>query len=147
MTYKNKLIDLLKWDSQVKEQMEKLEFWCNISRWNNKDAIWWFIWDWFFFLEEWEVYFGKQSTTHIPLERIFIIWLPLQERFIRMYCSNKMYGCEFDSNHIISIYREFLLYDGTWDGFDKKIMYNSFADFDNQEDKVYQQIYEALIFD
>lgn len=148
--YKQKLIDLLKSDEQTKEAMEKLEFGCvmktktwiirkfiEFERYNFKFYINKFYW----IDKDWEIKLVNKS-------QYTIIWLPLSERFIRMYCLSKWYNCNFQNNNLIVIEKVWiddidiennkqLLY--------KLISYELLKDFDNQDDLVYQKIYETLL--
>ena len=94
--YKQKLIDLLKSDEQTKQAMEKLEFgnyviihWthCKVIEFNWSNLK---IWNWKRYLNykyPEHIWWNSQDKSNLE-----IIWLPLQERFIRMYCENNFYN-------------------------------------------------------
>ena len=136
--YKEKLIDLLKSDEQVKEAMEKLEFWCKIyfndivphnriityNEANKKFSLDWLIP---------KILFDYEINPRVCK----IIWLPLSERFIRMYCLNNKIE--------LSIYWTwYTTFKKRWKPISTIIIDNT-KDFDQQDDEVYQKIYEALL--
>ena len=94
--YKQKLIALLKSVQPVKKAMEKLEFWCIVETEKYRAKVYYFDCDknlttWYILLNNW----AKLYKIEINKNEYFkIIWLPLSERFIRMYCENKwIYIC------------------------------------------------------
>ena len=116
--------------------MEKLEFGCkvktDIKNYKNTTVLfhWFQTTDYTWRMFEYILCINWNKTKKISKWKV--IWLPLQERFIRMYCKNKwlltMYKNELQFNYAnISI------------GLDDT------KDFDNQSEKVYQKIYEALL--
>ena len=131
--YKQKLIDLLKSDKQTKEAMEKLEFWCIlkfwietcsiISKFNSYNVL---------FHTDWLIWFIEEED----FKKYEIIWLPLQERFIRMYCEFQWKDFNFSTHWWNTL---MLLWDK-----DIPPFLDNTKDFDNQDDIVYQRIYEAL---
>ena len=131
MTYKNKLIDLLKSDDETKTAMEKLEFGIKLEYENfkctflNKTDFW----DYRVIKSKWLISFDSIIKKDDDFK---IIWLPLQERFIRMYCENK--------KEIISMYKNELQFYRNF----KSITLDNNLDFDQQDDEVYKKIYEAL---
>lgn len=137
--YKQKLIDLLKSDEQVKEAMEKLEFgckWINIYNSKNIETICSNILWWNFYSLYKEEFWVKIHYPHISQIKE-IIWLPLQERFIRMYCENKKINIAFSNTELWHL---------NWDVILPIICkLDNTKDFDNQSEEVYQKIYEALL--
>lgn len=151
--YKQKLIALLKSVQPVKEAMEKLEFGCIIKNTINNKLLR-FVWYekylddktyCFHFSNldiEKESFSSKYETKNKQLKWkkdnfLHIIWLPLQERFIRMYCENKNILIYIRCDWLLQIrqnleYKDICKLDNT-------------KDFDNQDDLVYQKIYEALL--
>lgn len=127
--YKEKLIELLKTCDEVKEAMEKLEFWCKYIAKNYHPEI---FWEYSERIYTW--------TTHWDWIKE-IIWLPLQERFIRMYCKNKWLFISFDNKNIYLQFRILLENNENWI---YTIDFNNTKGFDNQPDEIYQKIYEAL---
>lgn len=129
MTYKEKLIKLLKIDEEVKDTMEKLEFGCIITRcWSNHKMI------------SWNEFFDKNNRIFYNIEdnnfrddKIQIIWLPLQDRFIRMYCENKKIYFIQTTWHI-----------WLWEKYQISIKIDNKKDFDQQDDEVYKQIFNFL---
>ena len=82
MTYKQKLIDLLKSDEQTKTAMEKLEFGCII----NNEKYWICkLYNHTNFLYE-DKFLLHNLYTNWKFE---IIWLPLQETYKQIYLSLK----------------------------------------------------------
>lgn len=183
MTYKEKLIELLKTDDEVKNVMEKLEFWTQIKfdyeRWRvlSVSDSWKIT-----FLDLWNyICYSDDNEPYDHKPVIEIIWLPLQDRFIRMYCEN-INKCEKCWNNLLIIdgtckwctgnnaidkcscwlYLE--CSDECWDKHwwsDKKIdnlknycelmdilveeeILDNKKDFDQQDDKVYKQIFNYL---
>lgn len=140
--YKQKLIDLLKSDEQTKTAMEKLEFWCklipiNIPSWKNDNfRIIHYRWDCYgiVYKRYFEWWYCEDFIDSNIKE---IIWLPLQERFLRMYCDNK--------NILIYIRCDWLLQiRQNWEYKDICKLDNT-KDFDNQSEELYQKIYETLL--
>lgn len=137
MTYKDKLIDLLKSDDETRDAIEKLEFGCKIKiqkyiynpNWVREIIVTLidrvtntYRWEKWFFCKEWEYLFNQLKE---------IIWLPLSERFIRMYCRNKW---------LLTMYKSELQFNYT----NISVELDDTRDFDNQDDTIYQKIYEAL---
>lgn len=138
-SYKQKLIDLLKSDAKVKEAMEKLEFGCRVKNdWEVYvlDNYTYIVTSWYITEPWYNIFIYSISIWKIcDLTEAEIIWLPLSERFIRMYCENKwIYICITTSWFIcwVDIDKPYCKLDNT-------------KDFDNQDDLVYQKIYEALL--
>ena len=123
MNYKDKLVDLLKIDELVKSEIWKLEFWTKIilKDYFDKKTINQLI---DYYCNEFKVCGLDKIFTQKDIEKI--IWLPLQERFIRTYWkrNNPKNSKYIDVSEIVDL-------DDT-------------KDFDNQEDKVYEEIYNAL---
>ena len=121
---KEKLISLLKSNEDVKTAIEQLEFWCVIE--SENETI--------YKIDSEHIY--KNNIIRSADWRIYdrisnckIIWLPLQERFIRMFCKWKYICFHWEKELNIWIYQ---------------IQIDNTKDFDNQDDFVYQRIYEAL---
>lgn len=130
--YKQKLIDLLKSDEQVKEAMEKLVFWCKIKNFEWEDTVLKYL--------NWITYWINRE--YYNLLWVEIIWLPLQERFIRMYWNNNCKNWNiltFNNNWYIEIFND------EWEFSWEYIKLDNTKDFDNQDDIVYKKIYEALL--
>lgn len=158
MTYKQKLIDLLKSDDEVKSAIEKLEFgtdlfYKNWEEWITTHET--FIWmshpyNWTSpqpIIKNHHNYCIIKDIDIEDIKRLYILTKPLQERFIRMYCLSKWYNCSFQNNNLIAIEKVWiddidiennkqLLY--------KLISYELLKDFNSQSEEVYQKIYEVL---
>lgn len=131
--YKEKLIDLLKSDKKVKEAMEKFEFGTKIILKN-------YIWEKTINqLVDWIIYFRvcwmiNKDISINDIEKI--IWLPLQERFIRMYCEDKWIYISIETNIF------YFLDVCDWEI--KAIKMDNSKDFNNQSEEFYKDIYEKL---
>lgn len=135
MTYKQKLRELLKTVPEVKEQMEKLDFWCKVnyllSDWSTDI--------WIYCFQLWLKMFLTDSWLEVENSNILeIIWLPLQERFIRIYCQSIVFQWDF----IFLPKKEQLFTSNSWLEIVTKL--DNTKDFDNQSEEVYQKIYEVL---
>jgi len=145
---KDKLINLLKTNKEVKNAMEKLEFGCKVNFKFNIDSWyseWVYLWknrkistepDLFRYNSNWNVVWFDINNLKYG-QQFQIIWLPLQERFIRMYTRNniKKYPMAFfieDSWEIWYWHNSTL------------IVIDNTKDFDNQSQEVYWKIYKAL---
>lgn len=131
MSSKEKLRELLKTVPEVKEWMESLEFWCEIkyvlSDWSTD------VWRYCFQL--WLKVFLTDSGLEVENSNILEkIWLPLQERFIRMFCEKRRVPFFIIRSGEISFNRNESSY----------IKIDNTKDFDNQSEEVYQKIYEVL---
>lgn len=143
-----KIYEILKTDEQVKKLIEKLEFWtlCNYKpnpdTWRIKCICLWrehnssninlitkvtrhFIWNIDIKKLKWWQWFE-------------IIWLPLSEHFIRLYCKNKNIDCNFNRKDLYVCSTEFV-----WKEF--WIRLDNTKDFNSQSDECYNSICEALI--
>lgn len=167
MTYKDKLIDLLKSDDETREAMEKLEFGCKILYWDKNfpreltidryqsyiecwcrkwksalSAITWWRCETKWCINHWTSWSSsipkiceecsrKKNKCQFCWAYLEIIWLPLQECFLRMYCDNEKIDNQINNSFIFI----------NW-----KIVceLNNRKDFDYQNDIIYQKIYEAL---
>ena len=136
MNNKDKLIELLKKDSEVKNAIEQLEFGCRILNNHNWDIV---------LLVKKEIdfimVFNWEWNWCLLNKNFKIIWLPLQERFIRMYWnSNCTFWSvlSFESNWLIRIFND--EWEANWDS----INLDDTKDFDNQTEETYKQIFEAL---
>jgi len=136
--FKNKLTELLKTVPEIKSDLEELRFGCKfinkykldeidiiiseIRWWNFHSIIWW-------------------NQTHFPhISQIDkVIWNPLEERHLRMYC---------ESIFRLLIVSENLIYLRYMDGDG----YRTYAvceldntkSFDNQSEEVYEKIFNYL---
>lgn len=172
MTYKDKLIDLLKSDEKVKEVMEKLEFGCKILYWDKNfpreliidryhsyiecwcrkwkcalSAMTWWRCETKWCINHWTSWSSsipkiceecsrKKNKCQFCWNYLEVISLPLQERFIRMYCENKKINIAFSNTELWHL---------NWDVILPIICkLDNTKDFDNQSEEVYQKIYEAL---
>ena len=135
--YKEKLRELLKEVQEVKEQMEKLEFGALVKYvWNFPQYYEWehkilhVLWDW----ETIEtIWWKEQSMSHTLCKEDYeIIWLPLSERFIRMYCEKK--------NINYSIHKDWFWIQYKW-----VIKIDNTKDLENQSVTFYKELYEALL--
>lgn len=128
--YKQKLIDLLKYDAKTKEAIEELELGCKLRlKWDHNSL--------YVITERWQnyIYINHYSEPHKNERRELIdvweiIWLPLQERFIRMYCKWKYICFHWEKELNIWIYQ---------------IQLDNTKDFDNQTEETYMDIFNALI--
>ena len=137
--YKQKLIDLLKSDEQVKEQMEKLEFWCKVnyllSDWSTDI--------WIYCFQLWLKMFLTDSWLEVENSNILeIIWLPLQERFIRIFC--KKNNIRFSIHTSYYWLDDVLNFSAVYIEWNEYCQIDNTKDFNNQTDEVYQKIYEVL---
>lgn len=141
--YKEKLIELLKTCDEVKEAMDKLEFWCkvipiNIPYWKNDNfRIIHCRWDCYRIV--YRRYFEWWHCEDFIDSNIKeIIWLPLQERFIKMYCENT-------KKIRIDFFQEYVLVSNVFTKEKSQLIeLDNTKDFDNQDDIVYQKLYEAI---
>lgn len=130
--YKQKLIDLLKSDEQVKQRIDNLEFWCKI-KYDTDEYI--FLCYTNYKLDTLRLLNDDLWIEEIEEKYAFeIIWLPLQERFLRMYCENNI-------DIVLKIEWDWRIY--FWDEF--LIELDNTKNFDNQSEEVYQKIYETLL--
>jgi len=134
-----KLIEILKTDEQCKQLLEKLTFWCRIKL---KDYLWektvhhsiWKLTFVFWFdvpflnADDWK---WKNSIEEI-------IWLPLSEHFLRLYCENKLISCYISTNWYIRIQHT------EWKQKRYSIKLDNTKDFNSQSNEVYNNICEAL---
>lgn len=128
--YKQKLIDLLKSDKEIKMKMEKLEFWCKVYN-EQTDTFWLVTW------ADWMDFNWTEDNYEHCISHYSIIWLPLQERFITMYLNNKL----SDFNNYNVDYKWIFLYiddESIYIEIDKRYDYN------NQNNETYKKIYESL---
>ena len=119
--------------------MESLEFWCEIkyklSDWSTD------VWKYCF--QIWNNVFLTDSWLEVENSNILeIIWLPLQERFIRIFCEVKNIRLNIQANWVIKI----ISWWGWWRYETYQIIANidNTKDFDNQSEEVYQKIYDVL---
>ena len=152
--YKEKLIDLLKSDDEIKKEMFKNILWytfkiisCYTDDKNPCYDIYTIISDDKCICSncyrddfEWEIFRISHSWRDRD-DYIYFIedWckynlLPLKERFIRMYCNNNI-------NEVLEIQWDWRIY---LDEFVVEL--DDTKDFDNQDDEVYKKIYEALYY-
>lgn len=130
MSYKEKLIELLKTIPEVKEQMESLEFGCKYIMKNCHPEIFW---------ETSEQIF----IHHIMWEWLVeIIWLPLQERFIRMFCEKNNIRFSIHTNYYWL--DDVLNFSAVYIEWNEYCQIDNTKDFDNQSEDIYQKIYEVL---
>jgi len=144
MTYKEKLIELLKTVPEIKEDLEELKFWTRI------EINWWkmFFKSIIIDAEHIDYWIIKYITRHplyyflswkdkefkINKWELKIIWNPLEERHLRMYCEKNttwiIIRSEWD---IVNILQELFI-----------TKLDNTKSFDNQEDKVYESLFNYL---
>lgn len=142
--YKKELISLLKSDDEVKTAMEKLEFGCRLKLKNYNEIIKIYYLDISKDLKVWYISWVSLDWVRvfniINIDDIYeIIWLPLQERFIRMYLNNKWIKFTIeDSVLYIRIVK--------WDWYITSSIceLDNNLDFDNQSEETYKQIFLAI---
>ena len=139
MSYKEKLIKLLKTVPEVKEQMEKLKFWCKVnyllSDWSTDI--------WIYCFQLWLKMFLTDSWLEVENSNILeIIWLPLQERFIRIFC--KKNNIRFSIHTSYYWLDDVLNFSAVYIEWNEYCQIDNTKDFNNQTDEVYQKIYEVL---
>jgi len=124
MSYKQKLTDLLKTIDEIKEDLEELKFWCEfISNLNSTTFT-------YVFETNNRIHSMWCSFNKAQIRRI--IWNPLEERHLRMYCENK--GIDdilFETNWFITERNVICTLDNT-------------KSFDNQTEEVYEKIFNFL---
>jgi len=138
--YKQKLIDLLKSDEQIKEAMESLEFWCEIkyvlSDWSTDI--------WIYCFQLWLKMFLTDSWLEVENSNILeIIWLPLEERFIRIFCEKNNIRFSIHTNYYWL--DDILNFSAVYIGWNEYCQIDNTKDLNNQSEEVYQKIYEALL--
>lgn len=134
-----KLYELLKTDEQCKLLIEELKEWCILNKKNiiykivikTKNKCWINRID----LLNPDISFKLNNEIRDIFE---IIWLPLSEHFIRLYCKNKNIDCNFNRKDLYLCSTEFV-----WKEF--WIRLDNTKDFNSQSDECYNSIYEALI--
>lgn len=139
MTYKQKLRELLKTVPEVKEQMEKLDFWCKVnyllSDWSTDI--------WIYCFQLWLKMFLTDSWLEVENSNILeIIWLPLQERFIRMFCEKNNIRFSIHTNYHWP--DDILNFSVVYIEWNEYCQIDNTKDFDNQSEEVYQKIYEVI---
>jgi len=136
--YKDKLIEILKTNPEVKKDMEELKFGCVIQCNDYRKTIYKIIDD-ENCIELNKDWYSEDITKHNKID-VFdnnsgfkIIWT-LQERHLRMYCNSKwLFFCMWNWFFI----REWWI--------DRKICkIDNTKDFDQQENEVYEAIYNFL---
>lgn len=163
MTYKEKLIELLKEVPEIKEDLEEWREWYKLLMIDNWWALMEYGWDedaWWEEIEElivwpdWETYWDYTLTKECGIKdgwdedfhcTFKIIWNPIEERHLRIYLSKK---CCRDSNDefFISDSWELVFYDIVSEVFNRGGVYiNNTQSFDNQKESVYEDIYNFLI--
>lgn len=132
MTYKQKLIDLLKTIPEIKEDLEELRFGCNVFyNWEyhilyDYKNIWWKDYiniGWWLSEEMKNEYWIKE-----------VIWNPLEERHIRIFSENKeVYICITTSWYIC------------WTDIEKPIcQIDNSKSFDYQTEEFYKELFNFL---
>lgn len=132
MTYKDKLITLLKSDDEIKNEIEKLELGTRL-KYEDDICILLNKTDFWDYRVTKKIGFVSFDTIIKKDDNFKIIWLPLQERFIRMYCRNKFSNLITNSWWEIANPYNFTI-----------IETDNLKDFDSQSEEVYQKIYETL---
>ena len=135
---KQKLIELLKTVPEIKKDIEELKWCCEV------EYVWAFkqYWSWIYYLVEivwcWaELYRPWEMSFTVPEEDFEVIWNPLEERHLRVYCTylNKWTYIWIDSNWVYTL--------EAW--FDKFIVeLDNTKSFNDQTDEVYGKIVEFL---
>lgn len=145
MSYKEKLRELLKTVPKLKKQMESLEFWTEILFKYSPDT------GYTKYLYISNNIIKSKITENIRTDInlmalkwwqwLKIIWNPLQERFLRMFCEVEKIKLEIQANWVIKIVSWIW-----WRNEIYEIVANldNDKDFDNQDEKTYKYIYETL---
>ena len=135
MTYKEKLINLLKTVPSVKEDLEELKFWTYIRKqnWNTARISQTYLEDW---------YVVDNLSYCITLKDYNIIWNPLDYHHLMQYCENKKIEI-----HIISRTLWLFMLDKYWiaDEFNAVILeLDNTKSFNQQTEEVYENIVNFL---
>ena len=137
-TYYEQLRELLCEVPEIKKDLEELRFWCEIERyWNIYTLI-----EWKHFIDEnWKY---QKSQNNVNDFSKTIIWNPIEERHIRMYCDNKsvefmsLYNCNF------KIREKFFdkLTNDFWYKIALTLKVDNIKSFHLQDEQVYKQLVE-----
>jgi len=130
---KEKLIEILKSNPEVKKDMEELKFGCKIK-----------YRDWLFDViikhdTDWNRYTFSDTIWHqVDNNPITIIWT-LSERHLRMYC--KSHQIIIDFTWLIQYLPE---WSKEWEFYQTICQLDNTKDFDNQSSEVYEKIVEFI---
>ena len=138
MTYKEKLINLLKTIPSVKEDLEELRFWCVLE-----SKISWkiitYCWETDEYKDKYIMALWKYNIVSKKLlSRYKIIWNPLEERHLRMYCDKKWISL------IINRFSQLSYLDNSDNLYKKICTLDNTESFDQQTEEVYEKIVEFL---
>jgi len=140
--YKGKLTEILKEVSENKKDLEELRFGCEII------CDEWFAWtiirewteDWedlwvshCWYLIDFNWYSALQEYDTDDIKDLKIIWNPIQERNLRMYCESK-------KKYFTISTAWYIVFENT----EKWIRLDNNKDFSNQSEEVYKSIVEFL---
>lgn len=84
---------------------------------------------------------SNEQTKQAMYDSFYQCDYSLQERFIRMFCEKNNIRCSFKSMYYESDTSYTIIY--LW--WNEIVKIDNTKDFDNQNEEVYQKIYEALI--
>jgi len=135
--YKEKLIELFKTIPEIKEDLEELiDLKTKVIYYPNKWKSWPYEWIYWNLYERDDDRFYKFDITELDK----IIWNPIEERHLRMYCKkNKIIYQYNNMDWILSL---------SWmdDVFDREFKeYDDTKSFDNQSEHFYKELYNFLI--
>lgn len=163
MNYKEQLRELLKTNSEVKEQLEELNYWCELiitevwqpvlqeywyDEWGFEpndyyiwphDEILWENWD-DLTLEFIKDFISWKQTIE-EIDSIEIIWHPLSEHHLRMYCENKVIF-QWEWLYFLDTDIDMELRAKT--PLEAICKLDNTKDFNNQSEEVYEKIFNFL---
>ena len=128
--YKEKLRELLKTVPDIKNDLENIKFWTEVLLfWAKKRKI----------IEEYpnvnKIYVTRYNfTSSFSQEEYKIIWNPLSEHHLRMYCQDKKINIDIVWNGSVLMWGFELICITELDN----------KDFDNQSEEVYEKIFNYV---
>lgn len=145
--YKEKLIELIKEVPAIKDDLEELRFGTYILY--HSRMIWIYINE-KYFIPRYEIYTKWENWTEYidvnyekEIEEINdmyfeIIWNPLEERFLMIYCENKWILLQRKSNWLI----EWIHKNIEWSYFELQL--DNTKDFNNQSEEVFKKLFNVI---
>ena len=147
MTYKEKLIELLKEVLEIKSDLEELKFWCKCKYKHSPDwwrSKWVYIWENSRFSTDLFRYNSNWNVVDISDKKEWwkwfeVIWNPLEEHHLRMYCEKKWIEIFIDFEWKVYSFKKELL-----EPYTLLFKLDNTKSFDNQSEEVYEKIFNYL---
>ena len=144
MTNLQKLTKLLCEVQEIKEDIMELRF--GTKYYLEWKTIWFYTWYYESRLLSWtderytiyEFQYHKKNRALKPLSEIKIIWNPLEERHLRMYCQKKKQSACSSSYNFLHIFNRY------WEWQTKNIKIDETKSFDKQSEEVLWALVEYI---